>query len=68
MNIGLCGTVPLAVVLLDERPEGVSVACCLLSTECLKRFVAVEVSKGVTLEIRGEALGVGVSVEDGFVM
>lgn len=44
------------------------VACPLGSTENLKSFVLVDVTKAARLEALGDALGVGVSVDDGFVI
>lgn len=56
------------MVLSVARPEGVGEACSLGSTEGLRSFVTVDVSTGVTLDAVEEALGVGVLVDDGFVM
>jgi hypothetical protein len=52
----------------DRYSEGLVVAFPLGSTENPKSCVFVDVSKAAKLEALGDAFGVGVSVDEGFVM
>lgn len=61
MNIGPS----LAVAFLsDKRAEGFGVACPLDSTENPDSRELVDVSNAATLDALGDALSVGVSVDD----